>query len=78
MSSQRQAHPTLRQRYAGRLEEDGEIVSGEADAMISEMYNRLLDIQTAFGPRTPHHRAGRTAPNRGTFDTGVAALVALR
>ncbi|HEY3935646.1 MAG TPA: multifunctional oxoglutarate decarboxylase/oxoglutarate dehydrogenase thiamine pyrophosphate-binding subunit/dihydrolipoyllysine-residue succinyltransferase subunit [Gemmatimonadales bacterium] len=48
MAATIKAHSTLRQIYATSLEAGGIIAQGEADAMVEQMYQRLLDLQTRF------------------------------
>jgi 2-oxoglutarate dehydrogenase E1 component len=68
--------PTARQRYAAALEQTGVIAAGEADGMVEENYNRLVEIQNRF---KASHQDAEPAPaaspplEEGGFDTGVAA-----
>ncbi|HEY4101182.1 MAG TPA: multifunctional oxoglutarate decarboxylase/oxoglutarate dehydrogenase thiamine pyrophosphate-binding subunit/dihydrolipoyllysine-residue succinyltransferase subunit [Gemmatimonadales bacterium] len=48
MAAAIKAHPTLRQLYATSLEQGGVIAAGEADALVEQMYQRLLELQTRF------------------------------
>ncbi len=67
--------PTVRQQYATRLEQAGVIAAGEADAMMEQNYNGLVEAQTrlkAGGDAPAAHDAPAVA-EPGDFETGVAA-----
>ena len=48
MAAKIKVHPTLRQQYAATLETSGVIAPGEGDAMVEQMYQRMLAIQASF------------------------------
>jgi len=77
MAARIKSHQTLRQQYAASLEAAGVISAGEADAMVEQMYQRMLPIQSGF--RASHAKA-EPAPvvpaaviANADFETGVAA-----
>lgn len=77
MAAKIKAQPTLRQQYAASLERSGVIAAGEADAMVEQLYQRLLEIQTRFRASHAEQEAASVVPaaivTNADFVTGVAA-----
>ncbi|MGH7593616.1 MAG: multifunctional oxoglutarate decarboxylase/oxoglutarate dehydrogenase thiamine pyrophosphate-binding subunit/dihydrolipoyllysine-residue succinyltransferase subunit [Gemmatimonadales bacterium] len=77
MAARIKAQPTLRQQYATSLEASGVIATGEADAMVEQMYQRMLAIQSSFRTTYGTQDATPAIPAEivanADFETGVAA-----
>jgi 2-oxoglutarate dehydrogenase E1 component len=81
MAAKIKVQPTLRQQFAATLESAGVIAPGEADAMVEELYQRLLATQTRF--RASHSEpvaptAAAPVVANADFDTGVDAAALTR
>lgn len=77
MAARIKIHPTLRQQYAASLEASGVIAAGEADAMVEQLYQRMLAIQSSFRASHAQQEAAPAVPAaivaNADFETGVAA-----
>jgi 2-oxoglutarate dehydrogenase E1 component len=56
------AHPTVRARWAERLEREGAIAAGEADALIAAAIERLQEARTAAEDNPRHEEPPAPAP----------------
>ncbi|MGH7582504.1 MAG: multifunctional oxoglutarate decarboxylase/oxoglutarate dehydrogenase thiamine pyrophosphate-binding subunit/dihydrolipoyllysine-residue succinyltransferase subunit [Gemmatimonadales bacterium] len=77
MATKIKTHPTLRRLYATTLEQAGILAANEADALAQQLYERLIEIQTAFRAARPEPaiapaESGHTDA-AADFETGVAA-----
>ena len=77
MAARIKAQPTLRQQYASSLEASGVISAGEADAMVEQMYQRMLAVQSSFRASRAQQESAPIAPPtivaNADFETGVVA-----